>query len=242
MKILNLTDTHYSSELYNKETEFFNRIKENESFDIIVHCGDIASIQEWFEEYLYLLSTSFRKTPIYIVYGNHDIWFSNSSFFNLQERHDILTNICKKFSVNYLPSTPYIDKKNKILVTGIDGWYIDKNVKTNDSTYLPQEISYDATFHALRNRSYEQMLNAINVMSQYSDYKKVFASHFNFFQQKEFNDYWGDNQKYLDFLPDNSVYLFGHSHEQFDEVKERNIRCINVGSKYNLEKYKVIEV
>jgi predicted phosphodiesterase len=149
------------------------------------------------------------------------------------------------------------DNNKTITITGFDGWYRD-DVSTNDQHYIP---GYRPTgIQWLQNKAHKDFGECIKTLNEakLEGHTTILVSHFGFLNSEIRNDYkaksspfdcnthkeyFGANTKYEEFLDSVDYVFFGHSHTPFDGYAANGkTRCINVGSDYEMPKYKIIEI
>jgi len=239
MKACILTDTHYNGG-FSKQNIFVGQFKK-ETFNMFIHCGDIASSQySDIEEYFIIIRDNFPSTPFYVVWGNHDLWMEDKGRILLEEKFDLLEILLQEYNIQYLPDFPIVT--DNFYVGGIDGWYNNYRSDTNDYKYFE---NYNIDFATLRHRSFDQMNKAVVGMNKETTKRIYFVSHFDLYPQIAFpngSPYMSENETYFNFLPkERTVHIFGHTHYPLDR-EYNGVRLLNVGSDYGNESYRIIDL
>lgn len=252
MKIAITTDTHYGT-TKNPALEISLLDMKLHNPEVFIHCGDVSSSNVLEHEKYWILAREILgdKIPIITVMGNHDWWdrYYDEEVPSVRPKDpsDLWENFVKpmykRYNIHHASENLII---NDVGFTGIDGWYSDPDYiyETNDSKRIPQ---FYINSSYLSKRSDEQFKSSLDFLQSFTG-KKVFITHFgitpeckNDWKSNNSDFYFGNNQKYFDFLQDCNYLLYGHSHIKVDTVYN-NIRVINAGSDYFFPKFRILDI
>jgi len=264
MKLAITTDTHLgaSNNTQKIHEKFLIKLME-ESFDVLVHTGDIASHKQ---KQLYRSLQMFREAlgdiPILFILGNHDLWSQedwnqNNRRYNKRTSYEQMKanqrDWFDELNVHYLQDSEFI-YNDEVIFYGYDGWYKNMNPPSNDKHWMPtvakmcpinQYLNYRAT------KTLDNILMSAEGMRRVKPHlKMVCATHHSLTPYRGGHDTMNGDPKHLDFLSENFDYVLnGHSHQEVDQMHEytfgnsvHTCRVINVGSDYDKPKYKIIEI
>lgn len=264
MKIAVTTDTHLgaSNNTIKIHEKFLKNLME-ESFDVLVHTGDIASHkQKQLHRSLIMFKEALEDIPMLFVLGNHDLW-DQEAWNQKNKRYNKRTSYehlrsqqrdwFEEVGVHYLQDEEYVYKDEAIFY-GYDGWYKDLNPPSNDKNWMPpiaklcpinQYLNYRA------NKTLDAILMSAEGMKRVKPHLKfVCATHHSLTPYRGGADTMNGDPRHLDFLSENfDLVLNGHSHQEVDQIHEYvfgnticTCRVINAGSDYDKPKYKIIEL
>lgn len=264
MKIAVTTDTHLGvSHNTTKIHEKFLKKLMAESFDILVHTGDIASHkQKQLYRSLFMFREALGDIPMLIVLGNHDLWDleawnQKNSRFNRRTSYEQMRvqqrEWFEELNIHYLQDEDYIFG-DEVIFYGYDGWYKHLPPPSNDKNWMPpfakscpidQYLSYRA------NKTLDVILSSVEAMKKAKPHlKSVCATHHSLTPYRGGFDTMSGDLRHLDFLSkDFDLVLNGHSHQEVDEIHKycegntvQSCRVVNVGSDYDKPKYLILEI
>jgi predicted phosphodiesterase len=265
MKIGIITDTHHghNHNTQKRHKSFYEKLS-HQNCDLIIHSGDwISNQQSQFEKALRNFRKYIKFTPTVTVLGNHDYWdtsWTKKRVYKprptmrkmLEDHRDLMTT----YDIRYLQEIPYIDKANKLIILGFDGWYASPDVKSNDTQMTPLDVSGLSFKDYMTQRAYktlDSILKSAQVFRMDKYYKHftfTCVTHFNLYQaafQKDLN--MNGDYNYLHPISELFDYLIcGHTHLPVD-FEYNNCRIVNAGTFYNTNmhgynnpRYEVIEL
>lgn len=264
MRIALTTDTHFgiSNSTQKIHKKFLSGLQK-ESFDILIHTGDIASHkQSQLKKSLSMFREYLPEVPILVVLGNHDLWDRDSwcpnnpryaKKISYRTMKTIQREWFKELGIHYLQDSPYIYKE-EVVIYGYDGWYKKIPPPSNDKNFMPpyvEDIPIDVYLNARSHKSLENILKeAENIKENSPNCKLVCATHHSLVGYRGGIPGMDGDPRHLDFLSEYfDLVLFGHSHQELDTVHEyvdngRSYSCrvVNAGSDYNSPKYKILEI
>ena len=267
MRLAITTDTHYG---YSNNTsrihEKFLKKLSSESFDVLVHCGDIASHKQ---KQLYRSLAMFRNylgsVPILFVLGNHDYWDleswnQNNPRFNkkipYEDMRETQRNWFQELGVHYLQDSNF-NFNDEVIFYGYDGWYKDLNPPSNDKLWMPPTVRDIPINSYLNKRAYSSLSKILDdsskVINENPHIKLVCVTHHSLTSYREYStvgDSMGGDPRHLDFLSVNfDLVTFGHSHiplntrhSYLEGNLEHSCQVVNVGSNYDKPKYLILEI
>jgi len=103
LKVLFVTDAHYSPENYVECLNFWQKISEKD-FSVIIFLGDWVRDRHYLHDSLALCRECITR-PIYSLLGNHD-YKKEDSVLSLKSSINLTLSLFSKFSIRSLESTP----------------------------------------------------------------------------------------------------------------------------------------
>ena len=201
-KIIMLTDSHFGVYLKqgdkwkNMMVDYYNNvflpylIKNYKEGDIFIHGGDLYESRETIPidikyEAEKLIETIQNIMPVYILTGNHDMFYKSTSNNEISSIHNL----------SWLPNVTVIDKPKIINWKGIQLALLPYYNKTYDMIEAVKNNPADLCFThsdlngAVLHMNYKPRVNDHNIdISQFSGYKHVYSGHIHILQhQKNFS-------------------------------------------------------
>lgn len=244
MKIGVITDIHILA--YENKAKDFEAFIDLLDVDILICAGDWCSFDyKEMEIPFKIIRSRHQFLPILTVLGNHCYW-TTDHFISLDELIDQQSELMNKYNIHYLEQNPFI--KDNIAVFGYDGWYIQENKKSKDSSMIPIKCSSGNSFQQLKRKEQNGMYHILDNIDNHKDKTRLCVTHFPFWADSEEYKIWNANPRHFDLIiKDNFDYLIlGHNHNEQDEVID-GVRVINPGADYfkvpSLNKFfKIIEI
>lgn len=260
MRLAITTDTHFgASNNTQKIHEKFLKKLMKESFDVLVHAGDIASHkQKQLYRSLQMFKEAIGERPLLFVEGNHclwseEIWGRKPSRIPYEEMKATQREWFSELKVHYLQDGSF-SYKDEAIFYGYDGWYHILPPTSNDKNWMPRfakQCPIDQYLSYRANKSLDAILSsAEEVRKENKNIKLVCTTHHSLTPYRGGDDSMGGNPRHLDFLSENfDLVINGHSHQEVDQIHEYvngnsiySCRIINAGSDYDKPKYKIIEL
>ena len=200
-----------------------------------------------------------RKGKSYFT-GNcwdQDSWNKKNKHYNKKVTYEQMKitqrEWFKELNIHYLQDSEYL-YKDEVIFYGYDGWYYKLPPPTNDIHWMPPLAKCCPIDQYLRYRA-DKTLDAIlmsidGIKQNMPHLKVVCVTHHSLLSDKKEYEAFCGNPKHLDFLSENFDYVFyGHSHQELDIIHEYvwgnrvcTCRVLNVGSDYDLPKYRILEI
>jgi len=241
MKILALTDTHcgFGPKTHLKLEKYFNMLKKDCEFDIIVHSGDwISHKQKQWKTIFSIIRRVFPDIPIMGVMGNHDRWNYKGKHTSVAEWEKVTLQTWKDYRIRYLPNEPYIT--DEVEIYGFDGWYQELDPPTNDKFQM--KFTDPEIMRVFSKRSNDQATKAIESLWDIGEKKKkIVVTHFNIYgQYREGHLIFGDTKLFQYLRGTADLVIEGHTHRPLD-VKVDGTRIVNVGSDYEFPNFLILD-
>lgn len=246
VKAIITTDTHFSDTPHTVTVlsafakELAKQIKANDC-KVLINCGDWISNDQRQLEQVFKLFRDHISIPIVTVLGNHSWWVTGSDRFKVTVPQLIKfhATLFERFNIHYLEDSNFI--LDDVIFCGFDGWYCHYDPPSRDKSYMPPVVDGDPTHQWMQRRAMQSLGRVLDTdLSTYR--KKVCVTHFT---PPIGNSAWEEmsaSPRLTNLISEKFDFFFvGHSHKEFDEMAD-NCRVINVGSDYNLPKFKVIEI
>lgn len=245
-KIAITTDTHagISKNTNRIHKDFLLRLKSEmikEDCRILIHSGDWGTNSpDQVVESMRLFANSIpSNAKILTVFGNHDVWSQSVTKQTPKEIKDLYISVMQELGIVYLQREDYI--KDGLIICGYDGWY-GQDPATNDKKNISDMCEGQYSFSYLRQESNEKFEDLINRDFSKFD-KKVLVTHMSSYV-KTYNDIqYSANPRMFPMIDDKGfdAMIVGHSHREQDETIG-STRIINVGSDYDVPKFKIVEI
>jgi Icc-related predicted phosphoesterase len=269
MKLLAISDLHYSLDDKISENKLDALRKINNSLDLVVLCGDNAGVLRNFNNHHKLFSFLKEKfsCPIAFVCGNHDLWTKKIGIDYKKALYEVYPKIAGEHGLHYLEQENL--KIGNFTIAGTYGHY-DYSLARYSRAVTKENIESYSIFAFESIKTWrdgekilkindsdkticDKLLDNFDLRLEKIDNKKLitvshtipskrFSGHKDSFIQDWYLAYSGSRrlEKIIKkYSP--RLHLCGHTHAIYGG-KLGNTQVINIGSDYNILRYCIVQL